>query len=550
MAVPIDFALIPGSTSELSVSNIQDNVRLLNALWGSSDKTIDVTHGAFAALVVNPAATLLEGGKQAFATARKSSSFTALAQNNLDATSLLMLDELAKSYCVQRREGKRASGVVRVVYSSPVQTTIGSGTIFEARGYRFTVSRPVTAVAASNSLLIQTGASSFRKLDTNSNYVYFDIEVAALSNGAGGNLVKGTEFAAVNVVPAYFLYAFVLETFTGGEDDESNTELVQRMQLGISAKVLSSRTNMRAALLEMFPDIRDSAVIGAGDIEMTRDKRTAFPLSVGGFSDWYIGTSRQLLTMRFTTESFIKLEEGTDGTSLYSVHIGNAEIPCMYAVISLEDAETGELCELVSEERYIDQNTSTVSNVPLIRSGEYPADGFYTVYQAANIRFRASSELKRVIIAAYYAGGLAEIQDWVLRCDLAPLGLDILVKAAIPTIIQFSCVLNIPVGVLVDHAGLQGLVANYINRLPFNGLLAISGLTALLHDSVPSNCFISKPALFATTLLPDGTRGVTQAEDVLTLSYLPYATNRTSLFFCDPVDVSFETRYIETDFCR
>jgi hypothetical protein len=93
-------------------------------------------------------------------------------------------------------------------------------------------------------------------------------------------------------------------------------------------------------------------------------------------------------------------------------------------------------------------------------------------------------------------------------------------------------------------------VASHINRLPFNGLLTVSGLTSLLHNQIPSNCFISKPALFATTLLPDGTKAITQTEDVLTLSYPPFVSNRTSLFFCDPADVSFEVRYIETTTCK
>jgi hypothetical protein len=42
---------------------------------------------------------------------------------------------------------------------------------------------------------------------------------------------------------------------------------------------------------------------------------------------------------------------------------------------------------------------------------------------------------------------------------------------------------------------------------------------------------------------------ITQTDDVLTLNYPPFTTNRTSLFFCDPADVSFEIRHVQTDAC-
>jgi hypothetical protein len=385
--IPIDFAILPTNTDELAIANIQNNVRLLNALWSSADDTIDVTHGAFASLIVHPAATLLEGGKQAFALARRSSSFTALAQDNADAASIQMLDELAKSYCVQRRVGKRATGIVRVVYSASVQTVISSGTVFEARGFRFVPIRTVTAVASSDSLLLQTGAVNFRKMPDSSNYVFFDVEVSATTNGSVGNLVKGTELTISNIIPNYCLYAFVLETFTNGEDDESNAELVARMQLGISAKVLSSRTNMRAALLEKFPDIRDSSVIGAGDIEMTRDKRSLIPISTGGFADWYIGTSRQLLTTRYNLKEIRKWSDNADGTVNYWATITNDDIPCLYSIISVEDGETLERYEVTTETREV--NVTGGSNAPQIAAWSNSEDGFFSSYQVTNFHFTA-----------------------------------------------------------------------------------------------------------------------------------------------------------------
>jgi hypothetical protein len=97
-----DFALLPESYADLTTENVQRNRQLLRDLWKSADPTIDVDSGALSSLVVNPAATLLEVGLDAFRTARKSSSLTALLADSSDV-SKMMLEELASSYRVQRK---------------------------------------------------------------------------------------------------------------------------------------------------------------------------------------------------------------------------------------------------------------------------------------------------------------------------------------------------------------------------------------------------------------------------------------------------------------
>jgi hypothetical protein len=74
----IDFAILPASYRELSVAGVQRNRQLLRDLWKSAEPQQDVDHGALSALVLNPAATMLEVGREAFRTARRSSSFTEL----------------------------------------------------------------------------------------------------------------------------------------------------------------------------------------------------------------------------------------------------------------------------------------------------------------------------------------------------------------------------------------------------------------------------------------------------------------------------------------
>jgi hypothetical protein len=555
---PIDFAIIPDALDSLAVSQVRENEALLGTLWQTTDPQADVNYGAFHNLVVRPAATLLEVGKEAFATARKSSSFTALLAESTELSDA-MLDELALMYRIQRKEGERATGIVRIIVREDVQTAIGSVTVFTIpTGRLFYASSSVTALASTDTRSLYPNGVLLRRLPGTS-YYYFDVPVIAELPGLSGNLVKGAEINIAIGGPGYFVRAVALETFSGGTDNESNEALIQRMQLGISAKTLGSRINMKAALLDFFPDVRDSSVIGAGDIELTRDKHSVFPGSSGGFVDWYVGTSSTLATMTHATTDITELSS-KDGQSEYVVYITDEQIPCLYEITQIQVTETQETCLVGTHVRHVNQEL--VANLPIIHD---PEEAAFTAYQTTEVRFTGPSGLKQVTLFATHAAGIKEIQDWSLQRSQTPLGLDVLVKAAIPTTIRFSCSVNVPLGYIVDYPLLQSSVANYVNALPFNGLLSISGLTALLHSKLPANSYIARPALYASTLLPNGRKITTQTDDALNISYrkkseleLTYQadempdisypaaiSNRTTLFFCNPADVSFTQEFNE-----
>ena len=333
-----------------------------------------------------------------------------------------------------------------------------------------------------------------------------------------------------------------METFSGGENNEDNDSLVRRMVLGVSAKVLSSRVNMRASLLENFPDIRDSSVIGAGDLEMTRDKHTIFPGSTGGCVDWYVGTTRQLQSVSLVVEDPAQVDQLPDGRIVYMLDISDAMIPCLYHVVAIQDEETLEYCEILSQHRHVqDGDRLLETNAPRIHD---EMEGMFTTYQTTEVRFVSRKPVSKVRMDGSCMPGIREIQDWVLHCGQAPVGLDILVKGAIPTTVQFSAVLHTPAGEPADYGLLQNVVADHINRVPFGGLLAVSGLVTLLHENMPSGSYVTKPVLFAATCLPDGRILTSQTSDRLVIDFPPCVSNRTTLFYCDPAEVSFEQRHV------
>ena len=504
-------------------------------------------HGALAALILTPAATLLEVGRAAFSKARSSSSFTALLTDTSEAVQPI-LDELAKSYRVKRISGSGASGRIRLFFEENLYRVIGLSTTFQANGVLFNVRNIETLQLSDDIPSTLPHYQNLKEAQDGSGLYYADITVYARTTGAVGNLVRGTELTMFQSALPYFVRAIAMETFTGGENDEDNDSLVHRMVLGISAKVLSSRLNMRAALLEKFPKIRDSSVIGAGDLEMTRDKHTIFPSSTGGYADWYIGTTRQLASTSHLFDSLILQETREDGIFVYSVAIDDSQISCLYRATEVQDEESLEYCQILSQSRYTKNvNESEARNAPLIHDD---LEGAFTAYQITEIRFHSSKALSQVRVYGLHMPEIREIQEWVLQCSQAPIGLDILVKGAIPTLIHFSAVVHTISGISADSLGLQSTVADYINHLPMGGLLTVSGLIALLHRNLPSGCYVTRPALFGTTYLPDGRAMISETSDRLEINFPPFASNRTTLFFCDPADISFEFRFTErTEMC-
>jgi hypothetical protein len=357
--------------------------------------------------------------------------------------------------------------------------------------------------------------------------------------------VRGTELSLVASSIPYFVRAIALETFTGGENNESDQELIRRMLLGVSAKVLSSRVNMRASLLEKFPNIRDSSVIGAGDPEMTRDKHTVFPGSVGGYVDWYVGTTRQLKTTSIVTEEFTDVTTTHDlGKLKYYVSLDSSQFDGLYYITGIQNEETAEFCEIIDQRPQGQLLFDEVTDSPKI---ENAIESAFSAYQIFGCVFTSPSPVNKIRVYGIHAPGITEIQQWVNHCSQAPVGLDVLVKGAIPTTVRFSSTIYLPAGETFEDRDivLRNAIAEHVNRIPFGGLLAISNLVTTLHNQLPSGSYISEPSLFATTYLPDGRSVVSQTAERLVIDFPPYATNRTTLFFCDPAEVSFTYRFLE-----
>jgi hypothetical protein len=208
-------------------------------------------------------------------------------------------------------------------------------------------------------------------------------------------------------------------------------------------------------------------------------------------------------------------------------------------VTAVFDEETERDCEILDQKI----NAGAFgSQTPKIVTDEEAA---FTAYQKTILTFRSPTNISRVRIEGLYMPQIPEIQDWILQSGISPLGTDILVKGAVPTLIQFGAVLHIPSGFVLDETEMKNELANFINAIPFEGTLAASSLLSLLHTKLPYGSFITSPSIFATTYLPDGNILETRTmENHLSVRKIPTVSNRTTLFYCDPRSINFEYRVL------
>jgi len=208
------------------------------------------------------------------------------------------------------------------------------------------------------------------------------------------------------------------------------------------------------------------------------------------------------------------------------------------------DEETNLPCAILGQVKYKEDFSM---DAPKIVTDE---EVMFTAYQCTEVRFAKPEELdpsnvRRVKVSGMYMPQIKEIQEWVLRCGQSPIGLDVLVKAAVPVTMTFGASVHTPMGTEVDFTLLQGRLADFINRLPMDGVLSISGLVALLHSFLPAGSYVSDTALFATQWLFFNPSAF-YVRDRLILNKLPFGTNRTCIVYCDPADIILTQKFIES----
>ena len=455
----------------------------------------------------------------------------------------ILVDHVLSNFGITRKQGATATGQLTIVVTGDSNVVLSRNTVYVANGANYKLDAAYIAKPPGSQLF----ADNERLLEPRGDGTFtFTIPATAVATGVGGNLRRGTRFATEQP-PARFVMAFAATDFAGGADTELNSALLQRLQLGVAAKVLCGRTNIEALFREQsqFGNTLHYSIIGFGNPEMQRDQHWIWPMSGGGRIDIYARTTALPQHVSLTKTATLIGRQGTTG--IWQFAINRDDAPGFYEVLQIlhltDPPETAGF-EILSDTRGRDlPETGIVPDVLTV------TEAAYTAYQTAVIQFLDTET--HVTDADLYATAaysvvvetmplIAELQLFTLDAKYRTLSADILVKAPVPCFLTINCDIEQAAGEpALDLAAIKMAIANLVNTQDFPGQLHASSIADVIHNFLSDRQAVGPIDMRGRIRRPDGHMLYVQSPSVLILPDSPstLTTGRTTAFLLDPADI-------------
>lgn len=236
------------------LSNLDQLVSGIKLRLRQLDSSLDLRDGsAINDLVVLPMASMLEPyAKVHDANIQK-------AHINASGLSEEDLDLIASNFFVTRITGAKATGNVRIYFSSKKNITIPVGSRFKSKsGLIFTATR--THYVPADAM----GLERYPFYSSN------DISVEAEKTGDNYRVSAGEINEWVDSTTSYQGVVNLI-ALTGGTDKETNAELYSRLVLSQNVQAATSLGGITKLLVTNYPNVKNVSVVGAGDSLMLRD---------------------------------------------------------------------------------------------------------------------------------------------------------------------------------------------------------------------------------------------------------------------------------------
>lgn len=531
----------------LSVADVAAQEDALALQLGELAPHLDLRAGALRQLLLHFEAILTTKNQTEIDRLRQSFSLAAIVEDPTladDAT----VDALVSNFRVTRKPGAAAHGPVTLVFSTNDDVTIAAGSTFVAGEVTFTVDALVTGRGEPADILTDTDRWLVPRQDGR---YELQVLVTAAEPGVVGALSKDV-LLTPTLPPPNFVQAFTAADFVGGIDRETSRDLAQRCLYGLASRSLTSRLQMSSWLREQFPDVAADSVVGFGDPEMRRDRRSIVPVAHGGRVDWYVQT--QPLYREVTVAKAATLvTRHPDGTTVWQLSFSREEFPGFYDVRVLPGAAgeyAGDL-PVTSDLRGMDLTplSSADDYVPDIAQASEAA---FSCYQTAVIQFLEMrleyaglplGTQRDVNVTVRHMPQLKDIQQYFSAKDRRSLAADVLVKAPLPCYVSLSLRVFHDLDTPPDSLEMQQALADLVNtQYAFTGSLSISPLLEVAHDYLSRRSFIRDWTLRGRLLSPDGTWQQLHHAEQLVIPSQPSKMlgPRTVAFFLRPADVTLE----------
>ena len=469
-------------------------------------------------------------------------------QENPALADPVLVDHVLSNVNISRKVGTRASGEITIIVTGGETVVIPANAKYTASGLSFRtdsaiIARPVGTVvtAATDRVLTARGDGSYS----------FTVPATADTVGDAYNIRANTTMLP-DPIPSRFVTAFASSDFAGGVATESNADLITRMYEAVPAAVSGGRANLTALIKQqpVFADTLHYAFAGAGDAEMSRDQRSIFPISIPGCVDIYARTAAYPQTTTVTITCTLQKKLAT--SSVWAFSVPRTTAPGFYRIESVRNlADPADFSgyTVLTDTRGVDLSGSGWR--PDVRSAREAA---FTAWQTAHITFEDNAtdvsalsvgDSRDYVVSFLVAPLIRELQAFIGDTAVRPLGVDLLVRAAIPCLLTINAtILRAADESAPDLDLIRVALRNYVSGLNFPGTLYASQLLDVIHNYLESNTVVSHIVMQGTILRTDGDTTVIRHTTALAI---PNATAveispRTVAFFLDTANIGLTVR--------
>lgn len=210
------------------------------------------------------------------------------------------IDALLSNWFISRRSGNFARGVINIYVTKYQDYLLPANT-------RFLYNRTLAFypdVADTRSTIVINANELQPVISTTDGVVegyVFTQRMVAARTGVAYNVAAAAWISGQQFSP-FCTRILNPESFSGGKDIETSTELIARAPSAISVRNLINVKSIDAVLREKFSAINAMQVIGYGDPEMQRDRKvetaSGIDLHIGGHTDIYVDLPRTTVTFQ------------------------------------------------------------------------------------------------------------------------------------------------------------------------------------------------------------------------------------------------------------
>jgi hypothetical protein len=467
------------------------------------------------------------------------SSLLALSSGMVAATDA-DIDALASNYFTTRKVGTFSTGYVQILTVSSGRTTFPEGSEFRTAGgtvfrvpFTQTAYPPGTVgVTASDTarLMVQRPLSPAERsladslFPTTTQYAsgyVFTIKVEAAVAGSTSAIGLGTSLTLAQA-PWGIVSILASDDFVPGTAAETNTELLARVQSGITAAIISGQEHSQRLLSNTVAGASGS-FLGVSSALVTRGLQNILGVTQVGYIDAYIKTV-PTVSYRDVTVSATVTNVGTKTLTFTLDRLTSAGV---YRLLNLRRTSTTGVITSMPTPAVTPTIAIAAPFTPRVATSKdlyfsrnHTITGVFA--DTGNVAITTLGQVVTYQVTLAYMPNI-EACAAITADSVRPAGADVLVKAAVPCFLNIAVAIRLPTGApQPDTLAIQSAVAVAIQNLPFGTSQVTSFVvhkavaSALVSGEVTSVQFtggIYAPSGVDLVVLP--TSAVTVPEDIV-----------------------------------